>query len=263
MNYGTVLGFCLILIALLYWILGIEEQQSVIPSILNNIVIIGFLVYAISYYRDNANNGFISYAESLKLGTSVAFFSSVIMALYTFIYITYLNPDMLANIMNMTEQAMLESDPDISDQQLDLVLSMTSKFMQPHWLMIMGVLGGTWMGFLWSIFLILPMMGAWRVYEKANQIGWACLIPVYNFYILTKIVGKPDWWWLLLFIPFVNLIILIIVLNELSKSFGKSTEYTLGLLFLGFIFYPLLGLSHDEYIGPGGIKEEGSSNQTI
>ena len=100
MNYGAVLGLCLMLIALLFWALGIDEQQSVIPSILNNMVIIGFLVYAISQYRDNANNGFISYAKSLKLGTTVAFFSSVIMAFYTFIYITYLDPDFLANILN-------------------------------------------------------------------------------------------------------------------------------------------------------------------
>jgi len=153
MNYGAVLGLFLMLIALLFWVLGIDEQQSVIPSILNNMIIIGFLVYAISQYRDNFNNGFISYAESLKLGTSVAFFSSVIMAFYTFIYITYLNPDMLANIMNMTEQAMLEADPEISDQQLDLALSMTSKFMQPHWMMIMGVLSGTFMGFLFSLII--------------------------------------------------------------------------------------------------------------
>ena len=153
MNYGAVLGLCLVLIALLFWVLGVDEQQSVIPSILNNVVIIGFLVYAIMQYRDNVNNGFISYGASLKLGTTVAFFSSVIMAFYTFIYITYLNPDFLANILNMTEQAMLEANPETSDQELDLALSITTKFMQPHWMMIMGVLGGTFMGFLFSLII--------------------------------------------------------------------------------------------------------------
>ena len=150
MNYGAVLGLSLVLIALLYWILGVEEQESVIPSILNNIIIIGFLVYAITQYRDSINNGFISYSESLKLGTTVAFFSSMIMALYTFIYISYLNPEMLSNILNITEQAILESNPEISDKDLDLALEMTNKFTQPHWLMVMGVLSGTFMGFFYS-----------------------------------------------------------------------------------------------------------------
>ena len=263
MNYGAILGLCLVAIATIIWSFGIDKNDSLVPSILNNSLIIMGITYTIIQFRDTENSGFISYFDSLKLGTSVAFFSSLILAFYTFIFINYIEPNTLNEILVEAEQAILESKPEISDEELDLALDMTTKFIQPHWMLILGVLGGTFMGFLWSIFLILPMMGAWRVYEKANQIGWACLIPVYNFYILTKIVGKPDWWWLLLFIPFVNLIILIIVLNELSKSFGKSTEYTLGLLFLGFIFYPLLGLSHDEYIGPGGIKEEESSNQTI
>ena len=153
MNYGAVLGLCLMLIALLFWVLGVDDQQSVIPSILNNVVIIGFLVYAIMQYRDNVNNGFISYSSSVKLGTTIVFFSSVIMAFYTFIYITYLNPDFLANILNITEQAMLEANPEISDQELDLALSMTTKFMQPHWMMIMGVLGGTFLGFLFSLII--------------------------------------------------------------------------------------------------------------
>lgn len=153
MNYGTVLGLFLVLIALIFWVLGVDEQESVIPSILNNMVIIAFLVYAIIQYRDNVNDGFISYGSSLKLGTTVAFFSSVIMALYTFIYISYLNPEFLANVLNITEQAMLEANPEISDKELDLALSMTTKFMQPHWMMIMGVLGGTFMGFLFSLII--------------------------------------------------------------------------------------------------------------
>ena len=153
MNYGAILGLCLVVIALFLWILGVDEQQSVIPSILNNVVTIVFLVYAISQYRANINNGFISYSESLKLGTTIAFFSSVIMAFYTVIYITYLSPDTLTNILHTTEQAVLQSNPEISEEELDLALEMTGKFTQPHWLMIMGVLSGTFMGFLYSVII--------------------------------------------------------------------------------------------------------------
>ena len=150
MNYGSVLGLFLMLIALTLWALGVDEQRSVIPSILNNMVIIGFLIYSIIQYRDNFNDGFISYGSSLKLGTSVAFFSSILMAFYTFIYITYLDPDMLANILKTTEQAVLQTNPDISEEELDLALEMTGNLTQPHWLMIMGVLSGTFMGFFFS-----------------------------------------------------------------------------------------------------------------
>lgn len=149
MNYGAVLGLILVITAFLFWGFGIDKE-SPIPSIINNILVIGFIFYSITEYRNNMNYGLISYRDSLKLGTTVAFFSSVIMAFYTFIYISYLDPDMLSDILNRTEQNVLHSQPDISDEQLDLALEMTAKFMQPHWLMIWGVLGGTFIGFFYS-----------------------------------------------------------------------------------------------------------------
>jgi hypothetical protein len=153
MHYGAILGLSLALIALFMWVLAFDDKESVIPSALNNLVTIGFLFYIIGYYRDHINDGFISYSESLKLGTSVAFFSSVIMAFYTLIYITYLSPDMLNDMINITEQTILQSNPDISEKELDLALEMTAKLTQPHWLMIMGVLSGTFMGFFYSAIL--------------------------------------------------------------------------------------------------------------
>ena len=153
MNYGAVLGLCLVAFAIIMWSVGADDKQSVIPALLNNGITIGFIAYAIIQYRDINNNGFISYAESLKLGTSVAFFSSIILAFYQFIHISYLDPNALSEIMKITEQAMLESNPEISDEDLDMALEMTSKFMQPHWMMIMGMLGGTFMGFLYSLII--------------------------------------------------------------------------------------------------------------
>jgi hypothetical protein len=93
----------------------------------------------------------------------------------------------------------------------------------------------------------------WRIFEKAGKHGWAALIPIYNTIILLEIVGKP-WWWILLFlIPGVNLILGIWMTNLLSLSFGKQVGFTLGLIFLSFIFYPILAFSNAEYIGPAGL----------
>ena len=151
MNYGAVLGILLVLVSYFSYIFGIDEKDSMIPSILNNGLTIGFIAYAVTKYRDIFNNGYISFSSSLKLGTTVAFFSSVILAFYTFLFISYINTDALNDIISMTEQAMLESNPDVSDEELDLALEMTSRMMQPHWIMMMGILGGTFMGFLYSL----------------------------------------------------------------------------------------------------------------
>jgi|SRR6266852_5328489 len=104
---------------------------------------------------------------------------------------------------------------------------------------------------LWfvAIFAIL-VIPYWVVFTKAGQAGWKSLIPIYNSYILLKIVGRPGWWLLLFLVPIVNVVILIIVTNDLSKSFGHGAGFTLGLLFLSIIFYYVLAFGSSTYRGP-------------
>jgi hypothetical protein len=104
----------------------------------------------------------------------------------------------------------------------------------------------------WSIIVIIEIIGLWKIFIKAGKPGWASIIPIYNVIVLLEIIGKPLWWFLLLLIPCANIVFLVIIINRLSKSFGQGVGFTLGLIFLGFIFYPLLGFGDYTYLGPGG-----------
>ncbi|HWZ21528.1 MAG TPA: DUF5684 domain-containing protein, partial [Cytophagaceae bacterium] len=82
--------------------------------------------------------------------------------------------------------------------------------------------------------IVLVIASIWKVYEKANQPGWAAIVPIYNIVVLLNIVGKPTWWIILMIIPIVNIVIFIIVYHNLSLSFGKDGGFTAGLILLGF-----------------------------
>ena len=102
-----------------------------------------------------------------------------------------------------------------------------------------------------AIALVAMMIAAmWKVFTKAGQPGWAVLVPVYNVMILLQITGKPAWWVALFFVPVANFVVMILVVIALAKSFGKSTGFGLGMLFLGFVFYPILGFGDAEYTSP-------------
>lgn len=97
-----------------------------------------------------------------------------------------------------------------------------------------------------GVFLIICQ---WKIYAKAGKPGWACLIPIYNIVVLLEIVKKPVWWLVLLLIPVVNLVIAIIIMIELAKVFGKDGGFTVGLILLPYVFYPILAFGDAQYIG--------------
>ena len=104
--------------------------------------------------------------------------------------------------------------------------------------------------------IVLLIVAGWKIFEKAGQPGWAAIIPIYNIIVMLKIVGKPLWWLIMFIIPGVNLVFAIWTLNMLSKSFGKDEGFTVGLLLLGIVFYPILGFGDARYLGPYGDQIE-------
>lgn len=108
---------------------------------------------------------------------------------------------------------------------------------------VVGAIGG-----LFALLVAVVVIASlWKVFTKAGQPGWAAIVPIYNFYVLCKVAGKPGWWLLLMFIPFVNFIILILVSLGLAQNFGKSAAFGVGLAFLNVIFLPILAFGDARY----------------
>ena len=96
---------------------------------------------------------------------------------------------------------------------------------------------------------VLICAAYWIIFEKAGEHGWWSIIPFASNYKLCKITLGTGLLFLLFFIPFVNLIMEIICLYKLSKSFGHGVGYTIGLIFLAPIFLIILAFGSSEYHG--------------
>jgi Family of unknown function (DUF5684) len=119
--------------------------------------------------------------------------------------------------------------------------------------MTAALLAASGAGFFVIIYIavvVLEIAALWQVFVKGGRPGWAAIIPFYNYYVLLKVVGRPGWWLILYFIPIVNIVVWIIVSIDLAKSFAKSTGFAVGLIFLPFIFIPILGFGPAQYAGP-------------
>ncbi len=101
-----------------------------------------------------------------------------------------------------------------------------------------------------SIAAIISIIAMWKIFTKAGQPGWASIIPVYNMIVMLEVIRRPLWWIVLMFIPFVNILISVVIARELARVFGKGRRFTAGLLVLPFIYYPLLGFGKSQYVVP-------------
>ena len=140
---------------------------------------------------------------------------------------------------------------------------------------------GAWLGILFILSLavaVVSIIAGWKIFEKAGEKGWKVLIPFYNTYILYKVFWKKELFWVVLGVSFgvsfiagfltglsgsseptltasfltfaveiFELVMTIILLHRISRSFGHGGGFTCGLVFLTPIFWAILGFNNDKY----------------
>jgi hypothetical protein len=224
-KYGVLLGLLLILSNFLILNMSVTSGPGIFTFVGIGLMWIAKLfMLAKSHYEFNEkNDGYISFKDAIVIGLIVLGISSVMSVASTFVSYQFFIKD------EMDTAWSIHHGNDGSPAKI--------------------ILYGMFSGFLVDVivlFMIITMESLWKIFKKAGKDGWAAIVPVYNTLTILDIVGKPAIWLLLMFIPVVNVVLGIWVVNLLAKRFGKSDSYTIGLLLLPFIFYPLLGLSEQQ-----------------
>ena len=93
----------------------------------------------------------------------------------------------------------------------------------------------------WILFFFalqgVHFLGTWKLYKSAGFQAWQAAVPIYNAFILMKIIKRPAWWVILLFIPTINLILFGVIWVETLRSFGKNSAKDTALVLLTFGLY--------------------------
>lgn len=99
-------------------------------------------------------------------------------------------------------------------------------------------------------------LGTWKLYSRAGQAAWKAAVPIYNAIVLMKIINRPRWWVVLLFLPIINLIMFPVIWVETLRSFGKnsSIDTLLGIATLGMYIYYINYATDATYIENRSLK---------
>ncbi|MEM9986322.1 MAG: signal peptidase I [Bacteroidota bacterium] len=102
------------------------------------------------------------------------------------------------------------------------------------------------------VVIVTFSLGLYKLFEKAEEEGWKAIVPVYNWLVWLKLIGKPVWWVALLFIPVVNILVLVSMVIDLCRAYGQhDLKHHAAALLLPFYYFPKVGFDPKvEYLGP-------------
>ncbi len=144
-TYGLLAAIGLILITLLTYLFNLTGIRWI--SYLTYVVLLAGIILGTIKFRDDDSGGFISYGRALGFGTLVSFFAALISGIFLFVFYKFIAPDSFEQIRILAEQNIIEANPDITDQQLDLAMRMTTPLM----VLISSLFSITFIGFVFSL----------------------------------------------------------------------------------------------------------------
>lgn len=146
LRYGLLTGLVSVIISFLQ-LTFIDDPETPLRWLTLVVMIVG-IVLAHKQYK-SLNSGFMSYGQGLGIGTIVAAVSGVIGGVFTYVYMTFIDPTYMQRIMELTRTRM--EDQGLDDAQIDQSMAMVEKFSGGPLSTVFAILGAVLIGFLISL----------------------------------------------------------------------------------------------------------------
>ncbi|MDR4989319.1 MAG: DUF4199 domain-containing protein [Bacteroidales bacterium] len=144
-TYGLITAVGMIVLTLLMYVLNLMTVQWI--SYLAYVIILAGIIWGTLKFRDEDSGGFISYGKALGYGTLLSLFAALISGVFIFVFYQYIAPDAMEQLKAVAAENVLEANPEITDQQLDMILRFTS----PIVISISSIFSTTFLGFVFSL----------------------------------------------------------------------------------------------------------------
>ena len=104
--------------------------------------------------------------------------------------------------------------------------------------------GTSFLSFVIGIVMLISFV---IIFMKARRPAWGALIPLYNSFCLAEITLGSGWYFLILLIPFVNILFALFIFYRLAIVFGKGTLFAIFTAFFPYIALPIIAFGSSEY----------------
>ena len=154
--YGAVLGLVTVLLSVVVYVMDLTYEQPWWQGVLAMIMIIVCTVMGIKAFKKD-NSGFLSLGEAIKVGLAIALIASIIGVAFNLVFMNFIEPDFTANLLAVAETNMLEQNPNMTQEQIDMAMGISETMMSPLILSALSIIWVLFLGFIVSLIAGLVM----------------------------------------------------------------------------------------------------------
>lgn len=150
LNQGLLLGVISVLLSVSIYAMGNIYDQSIWVALISFAIMAVIIYLGIQKFKVN-NNGLLSLGDALKIGLGISLIGAIVSIIYNQIFINFIEPDFMENMMKVAEEKMLDSNPNMTDDQIETALSIQDKLSKPIIGIAMAIIGSLFFGFIISL----------------------------------------------------------------------------------------------------------------
>lgn len=154
-NFGIITGVVMILFSLILYLVDMHLNRTV--SWIGYLFLIGGIIWGTIDYRQKVLGGFMSYGKAFSASFMIVLFAAILGLIYSFLFFQVIAPEVVQEIVDMSREEAIKRSPELTEEQIDQAMQVSSFFMTPIMLTVWGfisqVLIGAILSLITSIFL--------------------------------------------------------------------------------------------------------------
>lgn len=135
--YGLITGAAIVVFSLIMFLMDLYLNKAV--NWIGYIFLIAGMIWGTLEFRKKYANGFLTYGKAFSSCFWIGLFAGIIASVYLFVFIQFIHPGFINELLDQARENMLASRPDMTDEQLEQAISMSAKFMTPVMMVVWGL----------------------------------------------------------------------------------------------------------------------------
>jgi len=153
MKYGLYYSLASIIIDVAFFLLDLGAKMNWLNGTLKLVIGVAIIFIGMKARRDEELDGYMSYSRALGFGSIMVLFSALILSVYAYVHMTFVDPEGIDRVMKeVNEQMILKNN---SEEEIEMSLSMMRKMKSPAFSVPMSFVGGFVWGFILSLIIAI------------------------------------------------------------------------------------------------------------